>query len=244
MFAFPPPISSCSQDQELAELRAQYDRDQVILFLTQASSHILNEFKSEHETEVLAMHQRLQQLELQATNQNSRVPLQNASVRSIHVPGNRSCHTATLPNPGIALSVIPLAPPSSHTSPVSPPMPNTEPDPFDMNMMSGNQLTHHPDVGLSGAAQSTAWPAPSSLEPHMVPLEALKLIVKETIEQIGVQCIEIPSTRTRASRGSNDRSTPIAMRSAVRKQQELMTPQLDKIWKVHTLVTVCKHILH
>jgi hypothetical protein len=122
-----------------------------------------------------------------------------------------------LQHPGPAVGVVPLQPsqPQSCSSPADSPM-ITTPTPLSPLLPHSNLPTGHSNI-----------PAPFTATGPLSP-DIVSLVVRSTLEQIGIQTVEINETRRRA-RGQTGLGQK---REEIKKQQMKISVNADKEWKV------------
>jgi hypothetical protein len=129
----------------------------------------------------------------------------NSTVGGAARSARRSRRTPVLLNTPITLGTVPLAPWQ-----ITPPL-----------------MTPR----LAESADSTANPQSAPLDAGTVPLHTIRLLVQETLRQMGVERVDISgSPPSNASRRARPPSKP-----AVKAQQMKMSNEDDKAWKVSFL---------
>jgi hypothetical protein len=111
-----------------------------------------------------------------------------------------------LPNPGITLGVVPLAPAPQASA-------------------CGANTSFHPGR-TDGELNAHRPTAPEDI--NTLPVETVQKIIKETLQQMGVGQVEVsqsPRLRQRQRRSTNTQQL-------VKEQQSRMSPKTDIEWKV------------
>jgi histone H3/H4 len=120
--------------------------------------------------------------------------------RRRHVTSRQSRHMPILPNSNTSIGVVPLAPAGLGTG--------TSSGPTDAELNSNRP--------------------PLSEDINTLPVETVQRIVKETLQQMGVEQVEVSQSHRRCR---NHRSTN-ATRQLIKQQQDRMSPETDNEWKV------------
>ena len=136
---------------------------------------------------------------------SSSAPIPAPNTPSVHARVGRRRQTPILSNAPITLGTVPLLPPVRNTSPLSTP--------------------EEPTAGSNTTIAANLQSAPP-LDLGAIPVDAMKLVVQETLRQMGIESAHVSSSAPGKAR-SRARSL-----KEVRMQQSSMSKDHDLAWKV------------
>ncbi|KAG6864184.1 hypothetical protein C0991_011759, partial [Blastosporella zonata] len=201
------------QAQAITSAEEQFEKQAQAIKFAEEQFEKQQRILSERETEVLALRQRFQRTQAYPSSPDSTPPRGAAGVspppsRGVSMGSNTHCsaagrnrRTPVLSNAGPALPTVLLAPPR-------------RPSPSPMQ------------EDLDNAQESTLPPLSSIDMP-----DTFRMIVQETLRQLGVQEVEVSGSPGRNNRRSTGRSAQAQRSRAVKAQQSEMDGNVDKKWK-------------